>query len=130
MWWALHPRIFNPCISDVAMLAVENMLKFLLLWVTCPASCAPAECLLPSACCSLSDLLPFPQVTCGGLQSAHTVAVAAACAERGLNAHLLVRGEQPTVPTGLTKHTSHISPFSHSTSEEPFLVHRLLKEVR
>lgn len=39
-------------------------------------------------------------VTCGGLQSAHTVAVAAACAERGRRAHLLVRGERPDVPTG------------------------------
>ena len=40
------------------------------------------------------------QVTCGGLQSAHTAAVAAACAERGMRAHLLVRGERPAVPTG------------------------------
>lgn len=39
-------------------------------------------------------------VTCGGLQSAHTVAVAAACAEHGRRAHLLVRGERPAVPTG------------------------------
>lgn len=39
-------------------------------------------------------------VTCGGLQSAHTLAVAAACAERGKRAHLLVRGERPAVPTG------------------------------
>ena len=41
------------------------------------------------------------QVTCGGLQSAHTAAVAALCAERGVRAHLLVRGERPAVPTGL-----------------------------
>ena len=40
------------------------------------------------------------QVTCGGLQSAHTAAIAAACAERGLRSHLLVRGERPAVPTG------------------------------
>lgn len=39
-------------------------------------------------------------VTCGGLQSAHTMAVAAACAEHGIRAHLLVRGERPAVPTG------------------------------
>lgn len=39
-------------------------------------------------------------VTCGGLQSAHTLAVAAACAERGKRCHLLVRGERPAVPTG------------------------------
>jgi 1-aminocyclopropane-1-carboxylate deaminase/D-cysteine desulfhydrase-like pyridoxal-dependent ACC family enzyme len=41
------------------------------------------------------------QVTCGGLQSAHTAAIAALCAERGVRAHLLVRGERPAVPTGL-----------------------------
>ena len=41
-----------------------------------------------------------PQVTCGGLQSAHTAAVACACAEQGISAHLLVRGERPAVPTG------------------------------
>lgn len=35
------------------------------------------------------------QVTYGGLQSAHTAAVAAACAEQGLAAHLLLRGEPP-----------------------------------
>ena len=40
------------------------------------------------------------QVTCGGLQSAHTAAVAAACAERGMRTHLLVRGERPQLPTG------------------------------
>ena len=40
------------------------------------------------------------QLTCGGLQSAHTAAVAAACAEQGIRAHLLVRGERPAVPTG------------------------------
>ena len=40
------------------------------------------------------------QLTCGGLQSAHTAAVAAACAEQGIKAHLLVRGERPAVPTG------------------------------
>lgn len=31
------------------------------------------------------------QVTCGGLQSAHTAAVAALAAEHGMRAHLLVR---------------------------------------
>ena len=40
------------------------------------------------------------KLTCGGLQSAHTAAVAAACAEQGIRAHLLVRGERPAVPTG------------------------------
>jgi len=41
------------------------------------------------------------QITCGGLQSSHTAAVAQLCAERGVRAHLLVRGERPAVPTGL-----------------------------
>ena len=35
------------------------------------------------------------QITCGGLQSAHTAAMAAACAEHGIRAHLLIRGERP-----------------------------------
>ncbi|KAL3688405.1 hypothetical protein R1sor_014714 [Riccia sorocarpa] len=39
-------------------------------------------------------------VTCGGCQSAHTAALAFACAERGINAHLLLRGERPAIPTG------------------------------
>lgn len=39
-------------------------------------------------------------VTCGGLQSAHTLAVAAASAQHGKRTHLLVRGERPAVPTG------------------------------
>lgn len=40
------------------------------------------------------------QVTCGGLQSAHTAAMSCACSEFGMNAHLLVRGERPKIPTG------------------------------
>ncbi|KXZ44202.1 hypothetical protein GPECTOR_71g563 [Gonium pectorale] len=39
-------------------------------------------------------------LTCGGVQSAHTAAVAVAAAEAGLRSHLLVRGEKPQVPTG------------------------------
>ncbi|KAK2972184.1 hypothetical protein RJ640_030729, partial [Escallonia rubra] len=39
-------------------------------------------------------------VTCGGCQSAHAVAVAVSCAERGLKSHLLLRGEQPEILTG------------------------------
>ncbi|KAA6420287.1 MAG: hypothetical protein FRX49_09771, partial [Trebouxia sp. A1-2] len=54
------------------------------------------DALLPEVKASgCTDLL-----TCGGLQSAHTAAVAAACAEQGIRAHLLVRGERPAVPTG------------------------------
>ncbi|KAL2641418.1 hypothetical protein R1flu_009005 [Riccia fluitans] len=39
-------------------------------------------------------------VTCGGCQSAHTAALAFACAERGITAHLLLRGEMPAILTG------------------------------
>ncbi|KAK9813945.1 hypothetical protein WJX73_005968 [Symbiochloris irregularis] len=39
-------------------------------------------------------------VTCGGVQSAHTAAVAVACAEHNMRAHLLLRGEAPAVPAG------------------------------
>eukprot|EP01018_Ginkgo_biloba_P024445 Gb_20289 [translate_table: standard] len=39
-------------------------------------------------------------VTCGGCQSAHTAAVAVACAERGMRSHLLLRGEKPEISTG------------------------------
>ena len=39
-------------------------------------------------------------VTCGGVQSAHCVAVGALAAQHGKRAHLLVRGELPQRPTG------------------------------
>jgi 1-aminocyclopropane-1-carboxylate deaminase/D-cysteine desulfhydrase-like pyridoxal-dependent ACC family enzyme len=39
-------------------------------------------------------------ITCGGTQSAHLLAVAAAAAENGMRAHLLIRGEPPAVSTG------------------------------
>ncbi|KAL6547466.1 hypothetical protein OROMI_023187 [Orobanche minor] len=39
-------------------------------------------------------------VTCGGCQSAHAAAVAVSCAERGINTHLLLRGEEPETLTG------------------------------
>lgn len=39
-------------------------------------------------------------VTCGGVQSAHATSVAALCAERGLTAHLFLRGEPLEHPTG------------------------------
>jgi D-cysteine desulfhydrase len=39
-------------------------------------------------------------VTCGGTQSAHLLAVAAAAAENGIRARLLIRGEPPAVSTG------------------------------
>ncbi|KAK3165162.1 hypothetical protein QOZ80_1AG0029720 [Eleusine coracana subsp. coracana] len=40
-------------------------------------------------------------VTCGGCQSAHAAAVAVHCAEQGIRPHILMRGEQLDVPTGL-----------------------------
>ncbi|KAI4384165.1 hypothetical protein MLD38_002353 [Melastoma candidum] len=48
----------------------------------------------------LEDFSVTDVVTCGGCQSAHTAAVAVACAERRLKAHLLLRGEQPEILTG------------------------------
>ncbi|KAF3334810.1 D-cysteine desulfhydrase 2 [Carex littledalei] len=39
-------------------------------------------------------------VTCGGCQSAHAAALALYCAEMHIRPHLLLRGEQPQVPTG------------------------------
>ncbi|KAJ6826200.1 putative D-cysteine desulfhydrase 2, mitochondrial [Iris pallida] len=55
----------------------------------------------------LDALLPILQrhsathtVSCGGCQSAHAAALAVSCAERGIKAHLLLRGEQPEIPTG------------------------------
>lgn len=41
-------------------------------------------------------------LTLGGMQSAHCAAVAALCAERGVRAHVLLRGEPPEVCTGNT----------------------------
>ncbi|KAL5760044.1 hypothetical protein ACOSQ2_018882 [Xanthoceras sorbifolium] len=48
----------------------------------------------------LEEHLVTDVVTCGGCQSAHATAVAVSCAERGLNSHLLLRGEQPEILTG------------------------------
>ncbi|MCA9563239.1 MAG: pyridoxal-phosphate dependent enzyme [Myxococcales bacterium] len=39
-------------------------------------------------------------VTCGGLQSAHTAAVAVLCAQLGMRAHLVLRGPEMGEPTG------------------------------
>lgn len=39
-------------------------------------------------------------ITCGGSQSAHVLAIAAAAAEEGIRSHLLLRGERPNVCTG------------------------------
>ncbi|EYU30600.1 hypothetical protein MIMGU_mgv1a007463mg [Erythranthe guttata] len=48
----------------------------------------------------LEDNAVTDVVTCGGCQSAHTAAVAVSCAERGLKSHLVLRGEEPDIPTG------------------------------
>ena len=39
-------------------------------------------------------------LTCGGVQSAHCAALASLCAERGVRAHVLLRGEAPAQMTG------------------------------
>ncbi|CAM6096302.1 unnamed protein product [Calypogeia fissa] len=48
----------------------------------------------------LEDCKATDVITCGGCQSAHTAALAFACAERGITAHLLLRGERPAISTG------------------------------
>ncbi|XP_042048639.1 D-cysteine desulfhydrase 2, mitochondrial-like isoform X2 [Salvia splendens] len=48
----------------------------------------------------LEDNAVTEVVTCGGCQSAHAAAVAVSCAERGLKAHILLRGEEPETLTG------------------------------
>ena len=58
------------------------------------------------------------QVTCGGVQSAHTAAVAAACAERGMRAHLLIRGERPAVITGYHLYTRMLGQVTYVARSE------------
>ncbi|KAG6426755.1 hypothetical protein SASPL_110988 [Salvia splendens] len=48
----------------------------------------------------LEDNAATDVVTCGGCQSAHAAAVAVSCSERGLKAHILLRGEEPETLTG------------------------------
>ncbi|XP_047309918.1 D-cysteine desulfhydrase 2, mitochondrial [Impatiens glandulifera] len=48
----------------------------------------------------IEDHAVTDMVTCGGCQSAHAAAVAVSCSERGVKPHLLLRGEQPEIPTG------------------------------
>ncbi|URE15013.1 hypothetical protein MUK42_36458 [Musa troglodytarum] len=68
-------------------------------------------------------------VTCGGCQSAHAAAVAVCCAERGLRAHLLLRGEQPEVPTGynlvslMYGSVSYVERSAYTRREEMLLKH-------
>ncbi|GAA0164687.1 deaminase [Lithospermum erythrorhizon] len=84
----------------------------------------------------LDALLPFLEdhsitdvVTCGGLQSAHTAAVAVSCSERGLKAHLLVRGEQPQILTGyalistLYGHVKYVPRSLYAKREDMLLKH-------
>ena len=54
----------------------------------------------PTSNSSSNNLRFVLQLAYGGVQSAHTAAVAAACAEQGLTSHLLLRGECPAVPAG------------------------------
>ncbi|KAJ8461682.1 hypothetical protein OPV22_034608 [Ensete ventricosum] len=68
-------------------------------------------------------------VTCGGCQSAHAAAAAVCCAERGLRAHLLLRGEQPEVPTGynlvslMYGSVSYVERSAYARREEMLLKH-------
>ncbi|THU60307.1 hypothetical protein C4D60_Mb07t11260 [Musa balbisiana] len=68
-------------------------------------------------------------VTCGGCQSAHAAAVAVCCAERGLRAHLLLRGEQPEVATGynlvslMYGRVSYVERSTYARREEMLLKH-------
>ncbi|KAG9133682.1 hypothetical protein Leryth_018686 [Lithospermum erythrorhizon] len=84
----------------------------------------------------LDALLPFLEdhsitdvVTCGGLQSAHTAAVAVSCSERGLKAHLLLRGEQPQILTGyalistLYGHVKYVPRSLYAKREDMLLKH-------
>uniref|UniRef100_A0A0E0FRN6 Uncharacterized protein n=1 Tax=Oryza nivara TaxID=4536 RepID=A0A0E0FRN6_ORYNI len=56
--------------------------------------CIPLHPALITSC--FSNLM----VTCGGCQSAHAAATAVHCAEWGMRPHILLRGEQPDIPTG------------------------------
>ncbi len=79
------------------------------LWLGCSGRTRSTACLvlswrrpetrLPVNCMHSISYGMALQVTCGGLQSAHTAAVAVAAAELGLGlrSHLLVRGEPPKV---------------------------------
>lgn len=75
------------------------------------------------------------QLTCGGVQSAHTAAVAAACAEHGMKAHLLIRGEKPAVPTGfhllarMYGHVTYISRTEYADRDAMLEKHAKLLEV-
>lgn len=66
-------------------------------------------------------------ITCGGLQSAHLLAVAALAAEYGVRAHLLVRGNRPEVLTGnhlfakmFASSTVYVDRCDYSDREEMF----------
>ena len=58
------------------------------------------------------------QVCCGGVQSAHTAAVACLCAEHGVRAHCLIRGERPAVPSGHLLLASMFGSVQHVTRAE------------
>ena len=57
-------------------------------------------------------------VTYGGVQSAHTAATAAACAELGIRSHLLLRGEAPPVPAGNLLISRMFGQIKHVTRSE------------
>lgn len=57
-------------------------------------------------------------ITCGGLQSGHNAAFAAAAAESGISAHLLVRGEQLEIPSGFHLLTRMFGAVTYVTRKE------------
>jgi D-cysteine desulfhydrase len=66
-------------------------------------------------------------ITCGGLQSAHLLAVAALAAQHGMRSHLLVRGNRPDVLTGnhlfaklFSSTTVYVSRSEYADREEMF----------
>ena len=69
------------------------------------------------------------------MQSAHTASVAAACAEQGITAHLLIRGERPAVPIGfhllarMYGHVKYVTRAEYANRDAMLQKHaKLLKE--
>ncbi|KAL6567872.1 hypothetical protein OROGR_001540 [Orobanche gracilis] len=95
-------NITQPCLSEGMIMKNEQSSSFyvvrddLLHPLINGNKARKLDALLPI----LEDNAVTDVVTCGGCQSAHTAAVAVSCAERGINTHLLLRGEEPETLTG------------------------------
>lgn len=68
-------------------------------------------------------------VSCGGVQSSHAAAVAAVCAENGLRAHLVLRGERPPQPTGYTLLTLTFAHRVHFVSRTEYAAREAVLEA-